>query len=426
MGPCAVEASKINPTRRIARYKPRVSNSRRRLRIRHSDEGLGPVSTVRSLVWVNMEPYLARERVQCEAVMTEIEKVRSQFDRFRTQSEPAYSRWFHQHFGEAVSRIRELAARALELERTVAAVQSEAMLSGDSERAAFQRLERMRAASAKIDEMRRDHAERTEQGQVNAKRSDLPPEVEEFLQMGFEQMFGDYELSKRDRAQMFEAFKQDFIDKLYRDPSGTDHSEQDRDTHRRAHRQKRSSTAKPSARMTGRSTERSKETPEEIRVKQLYRELARKLHPDVNDQLTQLERDLWHEVQAAYEARNLEQLETLAALVESGGGIGYARITNLSNLRAIHQDLLNKLKSAQKSLRMAKRNIAWNFDATEKNIAKLKLFAGRIENDLAMDLNDVTQDVAGLDRLIASWRRASSQGRGPTRGPRREVKSSKS
>jgi hypothetical protein len=64
------------------------------------------------LVWVDMEPLLRAERVRCEEVASDLETSQRELNHFREVIEPAYSSWFYSHFGEKVTRIRELESRS--------------------------------------------------------------------------------------------------------------------------------------------------------------------------------------------------------------------------------------------------------------------------------------------------------------------------
>ncbi len=55
-------------------------------------------------------------------------------------------------------------------------------------------------------------------------------------------------------------------------------------------------------------------------LKKLYRALVRRLHPDLNGSLTPQEQLLWHRVQEAYVAFDLESLRDLSTILGSGGG----------------------------------------------------------------------------------------------------------
>ena len=51
-------------------------------------------------------------------------------------------------------------------------------------------------------------------------------------------------------------------------------------------------------------------------LRKLYRELAKQLHPDVNNDLTQEQVQLWHLVKEAYENGDLEKLKAMRVVYE--------------------------------------------------------------------------------------------------------------
>jgi hypothetical protein len=87
------------------------------------------------------------------------------------------------------------------------------------------------------------------------------------------------------------------------------------------------------------------------RLKELYRKLARRLHPDVHREMTAQKTEWWHQAQAAYEAGDVEQLEVLLTLSEIGES-GTTAHTSVSML----QRITARIKS---SLREIKRQLAW-------------------------------------------------------------------
>ena len=58
-------------------------------------------------------------------------------------------------------------------------------------------------------------------------------------------------------------------------------------------------------------------TPESsAAVRSLYRQLVKRLHPDLHPQQTQRDRDLWFSVQEAYQMSNWSRMETLLAVTD--------------------------------------------------------------------------------------------------------------
>ena len=186
---------------------------------------LTPDSGVRALVWLDMEPLLGFERWRCEKASDDLERAKEQLEQFRTEWEPAFSRWFHGNFGESLTRVRELESQAERMERIVMNVRAEAMMSGCSERAAYERLQRMSDGAEQLEEMRSRHqagASDSSDSRDGGPKNDsgintedgVPPEAEAFLRMGFEQLFGRNRFSPEEYARMFEGFKKSFLEDL--------------------------------------------------------------------------------------------------------------------------------------------------------------------------------------------------------------------
>ncbi len=100
--------------------------------------------------------------------------------------------------------------------------------------------------------------------------------------------------------------------------------------------------------------------PTDRRVKALYRQLVRQLHPDGKATFGARERDLWHEVQAAYQDRDLERLVALAGRVELVNG-GDSEGLPLGTLRRMTADLGRDLLALKVKTTQAKRQLAWGF-----------------------------------------------------------------
>ena len=97
------------------------------------------------------------------------------------------------------------------------------------------------------------------------------------------------------------------------------------------------------------------------RLKHLYRKLARRLHPDNGCDLSPRETDLWHRTQAAYEAGQVEILETILNLLEvSENGTRSASVSTLLRLTA---DIKKSLRTLKRELTALRRDVAWNFSS---------------------------------------------------------------
>jgi hypothetical protein len=153
---------------------------------------------------------------------------------------------------------------------------------------------------------------------------------------------------------------------------------------------------------------------EEARIKEVYRTLVRRLHPDLRADGDATVSAKWHEVQEAYEARNLDRLETLLAVTEmESGASGRA---SLSQIRGALADFNRALRAIQRSLREAKGDPAWGFTQNPYSSSMEK----HIRRELEESLSHQRAELADLKATIEDW---SRPWRPPVKKPRKQSKS---
>lgn len=360
-------------------------------------------SSVRDLVWIEMEPLLKGERARCEAISQELRNATEKLEHFKSRWEPSFSRWYYSQFGEKLTKARDLETRAHELERLIAQVETEALLTGDSERVAYERLQRIRAGLDRLDEMRAD---------PDADDAELPQEVLDMLKHKLDELLGDGQIPKAEYKRLFEKFKQEFREQLAEERTEEANA---RDEYSEAREEAEAEAARAQNRSERRRAKHADAPQSELpfpsppdaddsRRKQLYRELARKLHPDLNPGLSARERELWHEVQDAYDAQDLEQLEMLASMTEGTGGQGFGWIKSLSKLRAHFVELQRKLRASHKALRQAKQSPAWNFNEATGQPVKATETSLQVEWELTDAICSLEEEVARFELRINRWK----------------------
>ncbi|MBI3558445.1 MAG: J domain-containing protein [Deltaproteobacteria bacterium] len=137
-------------------------------------------------------------------------------------------------------------------------------------------------------------------------------------------------------------------------------------------------------------------------IKECYRELVRKLHPDLNSNLTTQQRELWHEVQQAYHDRDLprlEQLATMAGVLDESP----ARLASLSDLRKVLRTLRQATGELTRALREAKQEPEWHFREALKSPARLQRLHTLMAVEIANDLGEVETGITELEGLFAGW-----------------------
>lgn len=328
----------------------------------------------RRLIKLDQGPLRQKAASECGRVMQKLEKARREWQRFEREDRPAFARWMAATFGAILTRLRELESQALEKETLVSIIETEIMFTGESPRRVYQRIMKSRENPQPPNETREgpERSERPRWDEPDSKESETVGEngqrqmFEEVLRvmMGLEPE--DLDTAEYDR--LFTDFKR----KVFEDSGGGD---------------------TPFSART-----REAEPPRDIRVKELYRVLVRRLHPDSRADNDASVSALWHEVQEAYQAGNVERLETLVALTDLQSN-QTGRHTTLFQLRAALAELNRSLRALQKSLRTARQEHAWNF-ARLSDYSQLRQ---RVQGELESSQVELEGRVQRLDRVLNLW-----------------------
>ena len=107
---------------------------------------------------------------------------------------------------------------------------------------------------------------------------------------------------------------------------------------------------------------------------------------------------LWHEVQEAYSAGNVERLEMLLALTDLQSNTT-GEHTSLSQMRSVLTELRRSFNALRRNLRAAKEDPAWNFSQLKDRAALEK----KVRLGLASNLERREQRLRWLEEQIADW-----------------------
>jgi len=136
----------------------------------------------------------------------------------------------------------------------------------------------------------------------------------------------------------------------------------------------------------------------DTRIKELYRELVRKLHPDSRKETNERYDEIWYEVQEAYLNKNFERMEMLAALCDIHSGCFY-ETGSLSQLLKAQQEYKLQLKSLKSQTRSVKGDPAWGF--SKKNDT------GDIEKYIRRDLTESAEylkyKLTEMEIILSRW-----------------------
>jgi hypothetical protein len=315
--------------------------------------------------------------------MDRLEKARTEWRRFEREDEPAFQRWKASTFGALMTRIREVETVVRQKEALVEEVEREMYLSGSrSYRASYSRVQKRK-------ENRESESYANDRETPPPREEEIPEErkeeeeLDEFTQeLLFEEFLRTFLQMKPDRmsdkqyAKMFEDFKANVL--------GRDRSEPPPDWRSAPDPEPESLPEPPQS--------------EANRVKELYRLLVRRLHPDLRADSNAEVSAIWHDVQEAYAAGNIDRLEMLLALTDIQSNTT-GEHTSLFQMRSVLAELRSAFKALQRNIRAAKQEPAWNF-ARRTDREEIE---ARLRRDLDTTLAWHEDQLRQLEAMIAEW-----------------------
>jgi len=311
-------------------------------------------SKCRLILVIDNEPIRQRALKAYQAAEKNLLLLRGEIEAFETRDLPAFHRWEASVFGALLTEIREMESTIAEKQRVLAEIEEEAFWTNCSLVAAYRKVMRRLSRPETSSSDREEEFDPFEgngpaddggDGERMFGDSDLPP--------GFD--FAEYDaLSKAEKKKFHASYAQ--VAAVFEAVTGNPAPNLE-DVLRR---NRGETSDQPRPRIP--QAPPPKHTVEGDRLKTLYRRLVRELHPDANPDHGWRERELWHEVQAAYEARDLERLEAAAGRVEVGVQ-GASHNLPLSRLARMTRDIRSALHGLKAQIRHARDHAAWNFSA---------------------------------------------------------------
>lgn len=262
---------------------------------------------------------LEAERARCAALAAKLAREQARLRKSREEWAPTYKEWYAEEVAPLASRARELRAQLCDQHAFIRHVESAARLLGCMPSEAAQLVQKALRGQVILEELEQEFYETG-----HFPSGPLHPDVEAHLRLAFARA-RHYRKDPGPFEEGFEEFKQSWLRKFF-----------------------------------GREHDSSPPPPDESRLKHLYRELARRLHPDSNPDLTENDRELWHEVTAAFHAQDTETLEDVLAAHQAGSR--FRAVDSLGRLRSILKRLEGKLQQSARELRLEKKRPWWKFD----------------------------------------------------------------
>lgn len=335
-------------------------------------------NTVGELILIDGNPLRKAAGAECSAAMGRLEERRAAWHRFDREDKPAFVRWRAREFGPLLSELRDVEVQIRDRELLVHEVEMEMRRGFYDAHTAFQRVMVRRQNPAAVEE-EPPPPPRPRAGQ---ERSLSEFEKEALFQEWVLKSMGTNPDKLDDEAYTttFEAFKSHMFRSRPPEPPRTDNfrrAEQER-------REPREQEPEP--------------TPTDARVKELYRLLVRRLHPDLRADGNAAASALWHEVQEAYAATDIAHLEILLALSDLESD-QFSEGTSVSQMRAVFAELERALFALDDSLRQARDDDAWDF-ARSGAVPGLR---ERVAREFQANLRMRSERLGLLKRTINDW-----------------------
>ena len=293
---------------------------------------------------------------ECHKTLKKIDKAKQEIEQYEKVDKPAYEKWIQENFGELITRIRMHSQEIQEKRALIEEIQEEAF---------FQRITFIEAF--KIIKYRKAHPEEFEKSKAkeNEKKENFWEKIPED---------DDDDVFKEDLNDFFKKFNM---------------NEDEFESFRRGFR----------------NGENDKDRNFDVRLKERYRLIVQKLHPDKNKKATPMEQELWFEAQEAYKKKDLDKLDFIIALYNIRFGfIGID--STIFDLKFANSKLEKSLKEFSQVIRRAKNEPSWSFlKLKPTKLDSLKREAAKEFRDYEKNTNTELREI---NNILDKWERGAT------------------
>jgi len=310
--------------------------------------------------------------------LRETVKLRDTLAEYERQILPEYARWETGVLGNLLAEEREVEAKLYELTRILEAVDYESLFYDTSPQAAYREV---------MKELREAEASQRSAEEGGFEEAARDPKEKRDEEAGY----SDNERAFRTFLRRVNGIDPDFLTK----------------------REYKKGLAEFLERMGFVSVaQRTKPATGDIasRVKELYRVLVRRLHPDSGPSVRRdpLMAQLWHDLQEAHAKRDVEHLELLLAMTDLHEGQGGMRSTLFHMRRAASEFMRSarELKGRLREIRATQAWVFWHTPDRDKLASKLK---AEVESRVKATRKKLAQCEEEIEILKSPARRRKSK-----------------
>ncbi|HMV45674.1 MAG TPA: J domain-containing protein [Leptospiraceae bacterium] len=313
----------------------------------------------RRLITVNQTVIRKKIISECQKTIKKIDKAQREIDQFQKIDKPAYDRWIQENFGEKIQKIRQSSIEIQEKRELIEEVQDEAFRQGITFVEAYKIvIEKRKNVNPK------EEKEKTSTENENFWENNFEDE-EDIFREDLNEFFKRFNEKFNQSAEDFESIRKGF-------GLGRKGSEKDLDS----------------------------------RLKERYRIIVQKLHPDKNRDASDLEKELWHEAQEAYKQKDLDKLDFIITMFNiKVGSIGIE--SSVFDLKSANSKLMQKLKSIANSIKAAKKEPSWGFLL----LKPIKLAYLKKEAEIEFrEFEKMTQtELKEINAILAKWEKGDEE-----------------
>ena len=384
-------------------------------------------SKCKALILLDSNKIKEDEQEKCRTTYNKIDSLKKIIELHESQNVKQYEQWLNSKFGAQLTEIRSLETAVQELMHTVEAIEQLRFCSGMSAQEAYKTVtmmkNEMKEFEANFHKQREDFNNLNEE-EAYKKFREQQDEAQEFfkksenefketiLRGAFESIYGtkkQWRSKTETYEEAFEEFKKeaeednlggDSNDDDFEDIFGSDEDDFEDIFGFNSKKQKEQNKHKEQPSLF--SFEQEEEQNEDLRLKDLYRSLARQLHPDVNHNLDQNKLDLWYQVQAAYEENDLSKLEVLSALSNMLDQ-SWNKIDTVSMLKKLANELKQTLSQLDKKINFIKKGPSWDFTKKQSNAKKMITFEEKTRLKFSTNLSNLAMKQKDLQAQLDLW-----------------------
>ena len=336
----------------------------------------------RRLVLVDQSPLRESAGKEARKKMREVNKLSATLAEFERTIRPTYERWEREHLAPLLDEERRLTVKIAELEHLIQHASMEALFTdGDP----YEILARERKA------LEKQHGD-----SAHDSGFDGEPKADS----GFEKAdpYAEQDANRPEEERDFRSYIR-FLSGEDPDSLGAREYTRLFQEYRRW-RERMGATSAAS---------RKKITDIPARIKEIYRVLVRRLHPDAGQAAPDphIER-LWHDLQEAYAAMDLERMEVLLAITDLQES-GDALRSTLYHLRKVAKEMARTVRELKSRFRQVSASEAWIFWHAEDRAKAGEKIRATIVRRIAQSkshLSLLEEDIEHL-KMISEARKAS-------------------